>query len=79
MKQILIEFDGPTHFMKRVKKNTDDAHVIPNGKYYFKRRILERLGYEVHNIYYQEFDDAYRKGEGEDFVRELANKIEIFS
>eukprot|EP00978_Attheya_sp_CCMP212_P016914 scaffold44643_cov47-Attheya_sp.AAC.1 len=61
--KIAIEFDGPSHYLKSV--GTGDVTRLENGATKAKRRFLERVGWKVINLNYQDWIDVrHNKSEG---------------
>eukprot|EP00978_Attheya_sp_CCMP212_P048281 scaffold497262_cov47-Attheya_sp.AAC.1 len=54
--KIAIEFDGPSHYLKSV--GTGDVTRVENGATKAKRRFLERVGWKVINLNYQDWIEA---------------------
>eukprot|EP00978_Attheya_sp_CCMP212_P000883 scaffold1892_cov47-Attheya_sp.AAC.2 len=54
--KIAIEFDGPSHYLKEV--GTGDVTRVENGATKAKRRFLERVGWKVINLNYQDWIEA---------------------
>eukprot|EP00978_Attheya_sp_CCMP212_P024110 scaffold75322_cov44-Attheya_sp.AAC.1 len=55
--KIAIEFDGPSHYLKSV--GTGDVTRLENGATKAKRRFLERVGWKVINLNYQDWMDVH--------------------
>jgi len=66
-RKIAIEFDGPSHFMKDNK--TGDITRMENGATKAKRRFLERNGWTVININYQDWMEVDKKSMKKKFLR----------
>eukprot|EP00978_Attheya_sp_CCMP212_P034268 scaffold142711_cov45-Attheya_sp.AAC.1 len=66
--KIAIEFDGPSHYLKSV--GTGDVTRVENGATKAKRRFLERVGWKVINLNYQDWIDVdHNKSEGILFLK----------
>eukprot|EP00978_Attheya_sp_CCMP212_P000699 scaffold1404_cov51-Attheya_sp.AAC.1 len=66
--KIAIEFDGPSHYLKSV--GTGDVTRLENGATKAKRRFLERVGWKVINLNYQDWIDVdHNKSEGILFLK----------
>uniref|UniRef100_A0A7S2UEC1 RAP domain-containing protein n=1 Tax=Attheya septentrionalis TaxID=420275 RepID=A0A7S2UEC1_9STRA len=66
--KIAIEFDGPSHYLKSV--GTGDVTRLENGATKAKRRFLERVGWKVINLNYQDWIEVrHNKSEGILFLK----------
>ena len=64
-RKIAIEFNGPSHYVKC--KGRD----VENGQTRFKRRLLERLGFYVVSIHWDEWRREREGGTMQEYLRNL--------
>jgi hypothetical protein len=74
--KIAIEFDGPSHYLKAV--GTGDVTRVENGATKAKRRFLERVGWKVINLNYQDWFEASRtESKGRLWLKEILSNAGI--
>jgi hypothetical protein len=61
---VAVEFDGPTHFLRRIHSATGGHTFSPNGATLFRDRLLREAGFDVIAVpffeWYELVDDASR-------------------
>ena len=70
--KIAIEFDGPYHFLSEVSPSGEVISTnLENGPTQAKRRYLQRLGWKVYNIRYDDWYYARDTGCEKEFLRSI--------
>jgi len=64
-KEVAIEFNGPSHYVRY------KGGYVLCGSTLFKRRLLEKLGFEVIFVGWEDWSSALRRGQQEDFLLRL--------
>ena len=53
---VAVEFDGPTHFLRRIHPATVGHSLTPNGVTLFRDRLLREAGFDVIAVPFFEWD-----------------------
>ena len=54
---VAVEFDGPTHFLRRIHSATGGRTYSPNGATLLRDRLLREAGFDVIAVPFFEWDE----------------------
>jgi hypothetical protein len=70
-RMVAIEFDGPSHFL--IEAQSGKVSKVENGATKAKRLFLERLGWNVFNVRYADWDEARGEEDKKELLRAMLN------